>query len=162
METKKNCDKITLFQLGDAVQQIRLNYLLLLLHCMKELKLQYGSEETSISLLVDMSVGIGGDKWPAADQFCSLISDPKWTPFFHGLFDGKRVIELGSGNGLAGILASKLYHPDEVIISDLASHIPLIAQNIKLNECLNCIALEFDWFSPPTLPLFDIIMAFEW
>ncbi len=64
----------------------------------KEVILQYNAAQ--IKLYVDMSVGIGGDKWPAAEEFCHLISNPKWTSFFASLFNNKRVIELGSGNGM--------------------------------------------------------------
>ena len=37
----------------------------------KIVELIYGTE--TIKLVVDMGVGIGGDKWPAADHFSSLI-----------------------------------------------------------------------------------------
>jgi hypothetical protein len=52
-----------------------------------------------IDLLLDMAVGIGGDKWPAADLFCQLCTSDQWKQWFQQLFDGRRCIELGSGTG---------------------------------------------------------------
>lgn len=125
------------------------------------LNLQY--DTISLQLHVDMAVGIGGDKWPAADQFCSIITEMKWRSFFGSLFNGKSVIELGSGNGLVGIVIDKFYQPSEISISDLASHIPLIHHNIELNSASKTtIALEYDWCSPPIVKKYDIILALEW
>ena len=59
--------------------------------------LNYGGYE--VSLFVDMGVGIGGDKWPACDLFCKIITTDEWKPFFSKLFQNKRCIELGSGTG---------------------------------------------------------------
>ena len=52
-----------------------------------------------LTLTADFSVGIGGDKWPAAESFCNFVVDPVWRDFFNELFHHKRVVELGSGNG---------------------------------------------------------------
>ena len=52
-----------------------------------------------INLCLDMSVGIGGDKWPAVDLFCQLITSLEWKDYFFQLFSSKRCIELGSGTG---------------------------------------------------------------
>jgi tRNA1(Val) A37 N6-methylase TrmN6 len=111
-----------------------------------------------------MGVGIGGDKWPAADQFCSLITDYRWAAFFEDLFSNKKVIELGSGTGQVGMLVDMLYNPVEVLITDLASHIPLIVHNMSLNPTVKrCKAAEFDWFRPPKdIGSFDVILIFEW
>lgn len=42
--------------------------------------------------------------------------------------------EIGSGNGMGGLLIDKLYSPREVIISDMESHMSHINHNIKLNS----------------------------
>lgn len=46
-------------------------------------------------------------------------------------YTGLTVIELGSGPGLAGLLAAKL--GAQVVITDKAVVLPLITENIKLN-----------------------------
>ncbi len=56
--------------------------------------------EIKIDLLLDMGVGIGGDKWPAADLFCQLVTSEVWRPWFQQIFQGKKCIELGSGTGV--------------------------------------------------------------
>lgn len=123
-----------------------------------------------------MSVGIGGKTWPAANQFCSLISYHTDTCsgiynhnhyFFQNLFYGKTVIDLGSGTGLSGILLSKLYEPKRIVITDLASHIEHIQHNIDINRPYSdkCEAIEFDWFNCQNFKCndryFDIVLAFE-
>lgn len=52
-----------------------------------------------IDLYLDMAVGIGGDKWPAADLFCQLCTANQWKSWFTELFHQRRCIELGSGTG---------------------------------------------------------------
>ena len=46
-------------------------------------------------------------------------------------YTGMRVLELGSGPGLAGLLAAKL--GARVVITDKAVVVPLISENIALN-----------------------------
>jgi hypothetical protein len=55
--------------------------------------------DVHLQLHVDMNIGIGGDKWPAADLFCNLVASDRWRSFFGELFDRKSIVELGSGNG---------------------------------------------------------------
>eukprot|EP01041_Mallomonas_annulata_P003363 gene3363-6657_t len=121
--------------------------------------LKYNDE--SIAIFCDNAVGIGGDKWPAAELFCSLISDTKWKDYFREQFSNKRCIEFGAGNGLVGIMIEKLFSPLEVIITDLDTHTPLIAQNIQLNNLSHSIAAPFDWTCQHQFGTFDIILVFE-
>lgn len=124
------------------------------------LQLEYGS--IKLDLYVDMSVGIGGDKWPAAEQFCSLISSNIWHSFFSNLLDGKSILELGSGNGLIGILVEKLHPTALITISDIGNHLPLIIHNLEVNRSNgNSHVVEFDWFKPPALGVYDVVFAFE-
>lgn len=110
-----------------------------------------------------MGVGIGGDKWPAAELFCELVTDPQWKTYFEGLFEGKTVIELGAGTGFVGILLEKLFRPSGIAISDQGSHIDLITRNIAENAAVKCSAVELDWFKLPKKPQkYDIVLAFEW
>jgi hypothetical protein len=60
--------------------------------------------EIQMVLLVDMAVGIGGDKWPAADLFCQLCTSSQWKVYFSDLFKNQRCLELGSGTGLGFII----------------------------------------------------------
>ena len=70
---------------------------------------------------------------------------------------GKTVLELGSGPALVGISAAIL-GAKEVILSDLAYTLPLVQNNIHLNqnaindgECNSIKCMEIDWFKPPPI-----------
>ncbi len=128
----------------------------------RESRLQYN--EYILDVCLDMQVGLGGDKWPAADLFCFLITSPLWIPKFNSIFDNKTVIDLGSGTGITGILLDKVYNPKEIIITDLDSHIEHIKYNILLNQEGRKVtsAVALDWFQPNLLDKkMDIILAFE-
>lgn len=132
------------------------------MECLTVLKsFSYGS--TEIELHVNMSIGIGGDKWPAAELFCCMISSSTWQAYFMSLFYRKKVIELGAGTGLAAILVDRLFKPDLVNITDQLSHVDLIKQNISHNRCINSVASVFDWLDlPDRCEPYDIVLAFEW
>jgi len=134
-------------------------------------KLTYGNGDKAVEvdLMADMGVGIGGDRWPAANLFCDFLSNEKWSDFFTNLFLNKKVIELGSGTGLVSILVSKLFQPRDIIVTDQESHMDLIRCNLDNNsskEVLNknCFPQTFDWknFDRANPTKYDIILAFEW
>ncbi len=119
---------------------------------------------TTLHLYLDMGVGIGGDKWPAAEKFCHLLAYNGKHAFFGELFNSKTCLELGSGNGIVGILLDKLYQPKQVVITDLESHVEHIRKNLVLNSAeTHCSAEALDWkcFSLP-FQQFDFIFALEW
>lgn len=120
-------------------------------------------------MFLDMGVGIGGDKWPAADTFCNMITCPEMSKFFGSLLNGKRVLELGSGNGVVGILINKAFSAKEVCITDLSSHTAHIERNTLMNKCDESVAVvPFDWADDLTKveeclrKPFDVILALEW
>jgi tRNA1(Val) A37 N6-methylase TrmN6 len=55
-------------------------------------------------------------------------------PFIQFSFNYCDYNEIGSGNGMGGLLIDKLYSPREVIISDMESHMSHINHNIELNS----------------------------
>mmetsp|Transcript_8680 Transcript_8680/g.8800 ORF Transcript_8680/g.8800 Transcript_8680/m.8800 type:complete len:133 (-) Transcript_8680:121-519(-) len=127
--------------------------------------LSYNGEK--LMILSDNSVGIGGDKWPAAELFCDFLSNSVWRDYFSSLLANKRCIELGAGNGLVGIFVDKLFDPKEMIITDLATHVSHISHNVLLNRSARVQVLELDWTDAEACPTvsrggFDIIFALEW
>jgi len=133
----------------------------------KTLSLTYGTNcnTITIQLYVDMSIGIGGDKWPAAEGFCNLLSNSLQKVFFESLINGKKCLELGSGNGLVGIVIEKLFSPSTIVISDIDEHVGLINKNINLNSLSLSSAKCVDWRNLQFSELndtFDIILALEW
>ena len=133
-----------------------------LLETVKLKTMSYGSE--TIELFVDMNIGIGGDKWPAAELFGQLVTDERWKPYFSKLFCGKSVVELGAGTGLNSILLDRMFAPRKIVVTDHPSHVELIDRNIKHNQCSAATSAEtLDWFAvSSTQEKFDIVMAFEW
>jgi hypothetical protein len=129
------------------------------------IQIEKEEKEINIKLFVDMNVGIGGDIWPAAQCFCRWILLDIYYNFFDNLFKQKRVIELGSGNALVSILVEKAFHPKEIIVTDLLSHVPLIEHNLNMNECLISKAASLDWLDEKDMlseEPFDVILALEW
>lgn len=70
---------------------------------------------------------------------------------------GRTVLELGSGPAVVGIAAA-LLDAEEIILSDLDYTLPLMKNNVSLNE--NAIdpkvyerirCMEIDWFNPPDI-----------
>jgi len=131
----------------------------------KEIIITYdgsSSSSSSLKLYVDMKVGLGGDKWPAADLFIAFINDKRWKDFFSELFHDKTIHELGSGTGLGGIFIDKNFNPKQVFVSDIGDHIEHMDYNIKLNNLTRCQAIELDWFtSNHNMGTYDVIIALE-
>ena len=119
-----------------------------------------------LHLYVDMGVGIGGDRWPAAESFCDFMLDSQYHEFFATLFHNKRVVELGAGNGMAGLLVGKTFpNVAEVVVTDAQDHLDLMNKNIAMNSTTisNVHAHVLDWLQPHTAELgkFDIVLALE-
>jgi len=113
----------------------------------------------------DSSIGIGGNKWPAADLFCSFITAPALHRQLQPLFKNKKCIELGSGCGLAGIIIEKAFDPLQVVMTDIGSYITLIKSNIEANNLSKSYATVYDWNSEPdqlSSLKFDVVLALEW
>lgn len=66
--------------------------------------------------------------------------------------------------GFVGLLVSILCQPSEMIITDQASHIGLIQENIALNDNLVCKSIIFDWlnFDSFNVKKYDIVLGLEW
>ena len=115
----------------------------------------------NVTLLSIQAVGIGGDRWPAAEMFCKTISDSRWESFFRLIFNDKKVIELGAGTGLVAIIVEKLFSPKSVIVTDLDSHLPLIKDNLRLNSTKYCETMPLDWTRTDYMGSNDVILVLE-
>lgn len=119
-----------------------------------------------IQLLVDMTAGLGGDRWPAATGMCKLIS-ANAAFFGKTLFSvDKTVLELGAGTGLGGIYLSRQYRgaSPKITITDLPQYLDLIEHNIGANNVRDdCQTAPLDWCDLSSLPResFDVILALE-
>lgn len=67
-------------------------------------------------------------------------------------FVGKRILELGSGTGLTGIIAARTCTPGQLILSDCHEQVLKLArENVALNGCQNLVqVVDLNWDSPTT------------
>jgi len=101
---------------------------------------QYGSEiecdrevesfGRTISIKQDFSGELGGTVWDAALVLAKYFENT--TVFPPGYFKGKRILELGSGTGLIGIVLALL--GANVIVTDQQPLLKLMNHNILRNE----------------------------
>eukprot|EP00929_Paragymnodinium_shiwhaense_P113257 TRINITY_DN81515_c0_g1_i1.p1 TRINITY_DN81515_c0_g1~~TRINITY_DN81515_c0_g1_i1.p1 ORF type:complete len:478 (-),score=133.93 TRINITY_DN81515_c0_g1_i1:43-1476(-) len=100
--------------------------------------------------------------WPAARAFSAhLCKHPE-------IVRDKRVVELGAGTGLAGLVAAAL-GAKEVVMTDLTATLPLLRRNVERNAAAAIrtpmSALELRWgaSSGPGAELadFDVVLACE-
>jgi len=102
--------------------------------------------------------GTGNLLWPACHAFCAhLCAHPE-------LVRGKRVVELGAGTGLPGILAAAL-GATEVLLTDLGGTLPLLRRNVERNASLvdgRARTAELYWGpNASELGKFDVVIACE-
>ncbi|EGT56805.1 hypothetical protein CAEBREN_23679 [Caenorhabditis brenneri] len=77
-------------------------------------------------------------------------------------FEGKKVLELGSGTGVCGIALASL--GAEVILTDLPERIPLIEKNVKVNQKLTGDRIKIqvlDWTKDTIPEGLDIVVAVD-
>eukprot|EP01116_Phalansterium_solitarium_P012447 TRINITY_DN28726_c0_g1_i1.p1 TRINITY_DN28726_c0_g1~~TRINITY_DN28726_c0_g1_i1.p1 ORF type:complete len:215 (+),score=36.36 TRINITY_DN28726_c0_g1_i1:63-707(+) len=85
---------------------------------------------------------LGGNVWDAALVLCKYFENAEDFPA--GFFEGKRVVELGAGTGVVGlVLASQ---GAKVVITDRAPLVPLMSDNITVNKLeSNATAEVLNW-----------------
>jgi predicted nicotinamide N-methyase len=91
------------------------------------------------------------DLWPAARMLTKVIIKDKWPP-------GLRVLEVGCGLGLPGVVA--LAMGAQVTFSDYdATALRFAADSAELNGFDNFETLQMDWRYPPAGLRFPMILA---
>lgn len=74
--------------------------------------------------------------------------------------NGKKILEIGAGLGIAGILASMFGH--NVAISEFDTHaIEFIRANAFINESRDITVISLDWNDPPLSTQYDQIIGSE-
>jgi len=98
--------------------------------------------------------GLGGGVWDSALVLVKYLT--RAAAFPQGHFWGKRVLELGSGTGVCGL--SLAFLGAKVTLTDVASHLPLIDDNISFNVNAangtnhlrqNITVTDYSWGSEP-------------
>ncbi|CAO1616917.1 unnamed protein product [Sympodiomycopsis kandeliae] len=102
-----------------------------------------------VSLLLDVTNGCGGKIWPAAQVLGSYILGKKEQ--LSSSWNGKTIIELGSGTGLIGFLVAKMKINTKIWITDQDVMIDLMKENMELNNGAQmdpCYIAELNWGEP--------------
>ncbi|KAJ8412073.1 hypothetical protein AAFF_G00143400 [Aldrovandia affinis] len=86
---------------------------------------RFCSEELKISQVFGANLGVAAPVWDAALFLCSYLEQQSLD------LKGKRVIELGAGTGIVGILAARL--GAEVTLTDLPHAVPQLQKNVSAN-----------------------------
>ncbi|KAJ8258925.1 hypothetical protein COCON_G00179370 [Conger conger] len=89
----------------------------------EEVIYRFSGEELKIRQVFSANLGVAAQVWDAALCLCRY--------FDHLDLKGKRVVELGAGTGIAGILAARL--GAEVTLTDLPHAVPQLQKNVSAN-----------------------------
>jgi len=109
----------------------------------------------NVSLYVQPSEGLSFKLWQAAKVLSDYLEEHV------GIVVGKRIVELGSGVGLVGIVAARL-GAKAVVLTDLPKVIEIIQRNIQHNNVTeNATAVPCCWGeeTPAHLRKPDLILA---
>eukprot|EP01105_Mastigella_eilhardi_P028931 TRINITY_DN98_c1_g2_i2.p1 TRINITY_DN98_c1_g2~~TRINITY_DN98_c1_g2_i2.p1 ORF type:complete len:231 (-),score=75.40 TRINITY_DN98_c1_g2_i2:47-739(-) len=90
----------------------------------------------------DFSGELGATVWDAALVLCKYFENVREFPV--GYFRGKRVLELGAGTGLVGLVVS-LLGAKSVMITDQPQMLELIRDNVQRNHGHNVTVRTLDW-----------------
>ncbi|KAJ0405138.1 hypothetical protein ATCC90586_009709 [Pythium insidiosum] len=88
-------------------------------------------EERRLEFRCDWDVGIGGSVWTSGEILTAHLEMHQED--YREIFEGKNVVELGSGTGYVGLMAAATFQPAKVVLTDLASHLNCIQRNIDGN-----------------------------
>ncbi|KAJ1482011.1 putative methyltransferase-domain-containing protein, partial [Baffinella frigidus] len=89
--------------------------------------------------------GTGAAVWDAALVLCEFLA------LHPDLVRGKRVVELGSGTGVLGLVCARL-GAERVILTDLPEQLPLLEDNVRRNALETRVAVRgCAWGSQPAV-----------
>ncbi|XP_068121240.1 EEF1A lysine methyltransferase 3 [Hyperolius riggenbachi] len=91
---------------------------------------QFCGQQLRITQLYGARLGVAAPVWDAALNLCSFFEEQKLN------FKGKKIIELGAGTGIVGILLSLL--GGDVTLTDLPHTLPQIEKNVSANILAGC------------------------
>ncbi|WWD08522.1 hypothetical protein V865_006634 [Kwoniella europaea PYCC6329] len=118
---------------------------------------------SDVRLKVDAGPGCGGIAWPAGEVLSRYIA------YRHGVdpshLRNKKILELGSGTGLVGIVAGMLEPSCEVWVTDQSMLLDLMEVNAEINlpasqTKRNVHTAELNWGEelPDSIPIKDLDM----
>jgi len=116
------------------------------------------SFDRTIVIKQDLSGELGATVWDAGLVLAKYFENTTTFPVGH--FKGKRVLELGAGTGVVGIILAAL--GAKVLLTDRSHLLPLLRENIQTNKCERRAKAEtLEWGSDISSlsPPFDYVIA---
>ncbi|GMI38307.1 hypothetical protein TeGR_g13431 [Tetraparma gracilis] len=108
-------------------------------------------------------LGTGTTVWRAGLQLARLLTSPS-PPSLSHLIENKRVLELGSGTGLAGLAAGGA-GASSLLLTDLPPVLPLLRSNVSRNSFIQTMhgcpvaVASLEWGPGAAPPDIDVILA---
>ncbi|DAZ99115.1 TPA: hypothetical protein N0F65_008420 [Lagenidium giganteum] len=90
------------------------------------------TNERVLKFECDWDVGIGGSVWTSGELLTSHLG--LQHDKYAGAFNGKTIVELGSGTGFVGMMTAVAFEPARVFLTDLASHLHSMKRNVDINR----------------------------
>ncbi|KIY45870.1 hypothetical protein FISHEDRAFT_48486 [Fistulina hepatica ATCC 64428] len=121
-----------------------------------EFRSSSSGEPVSMRLALDASPGCGGVHWPAGQVLSQYL-----VHLGPDSLRCKKVLELGSGTGLVGLVAAQL-GAAHVWITDQAPLLELMHKNVLMNDLESDVSVaELDWGTPVAdgIPKPDVLLA---
>ncbi|ETP55209.1 hypothetical protein F442_00226 [Phytophthora nicotianae P10297] len=87
--------------------------------------------ETLLEFECDWAPGIGGSVWTSGELLAAQLELQR--EHYRSIFDGARVVELGSGTGYVGLMVAACFKPAHVYLTDLSTHIHGLHRNVGRN-----------------------------
>lgn len=109
--------------------------------------------------MIDLSWGThdatGHCVWTGARFLIQIL-----TPILQSYFTNKKILELGSGTGLAGIAIATLFSLEELLLTDSStSALELCRHNCSINNVLNANVQALTWGASISSTMFDTVFA---
>ncbi|GMF15532.1 unnamed protein product [Phytophthora lilii] len=87
--------------------------------------------EALLEFECDWAPGIGGSVWTSGELLAAHLELQR--EYYRSIFDGARVVELGSGTGYVGLMIAACFKPAHVYLTDLHTHIRGLERNVQRN-----------------------------
>jgi predicted nicotinamide N-methyase len=121
-----------------------------------------GDRVSNLVIEQDRSLGKGGLVWDAAFILGQHVVNEKcWQE--QPSLEPKRIIELGAGTGMTGLMVAKALPQVEMHLTDLPELMPLVGKNIIHNSAENTSGFVLKWgetiSSPSTRNSYDVILG---